>query len=51
MLVVVDMQNRILDENDECFVPGADKLILKIQQRLQEARDKDELIFFTRDIR
>lgn len=50
MLVVVDMQNRILDETDECFVPGAQALISPIQQRLKQARANQELVIFTRDI-
>lgn len=50
MLVIVDMQKRILDEKDENFVAGANTIIPKIQQRLKKARESGELILFTRDI-
>lgn len=50
MLVIVDMQKRILDEKDENFVAGANAIIPKIQRRLKKARASDELILFTRDI-
>lgn len=50
MLVIVDMQNRILDANDENYVPGADSIIPKIRHRLEKAREAGELILFTRDI-
>ncbi|MDT2524339.1 isochorismatase family cysteine hydrolase [Enterococcus raffinosus] len=50
MLVIVDMQNRILDTDDENYVPGADKIIPKILQRLIKARKSGEMVLFTRDI-
>ncbi|MGG5373149.1 isochorismatase family cysteine hydrolase [Enterococcus sp. AZ196] len=50
MLVIVDMQNRILDANDKNHVPGADFLIPKLQQRLKKARESGEMVLFTRDI-
>lgn len=50
MLVVVDMQNRILDRHDECFVPRAADLVPKIRQRLDQARNQGELVLFTRDV-
>lgn len=50
MLVIVDMQNRILDEQDKCFVPGAADLVPKIKQRLDQARTTEELVVYTRDV-
>ncbi|MEO1781285.1 isochorismatase family protein [Enterococcus diestrammenae] len=50
MLIIVDMQNRILDEDDECFVPGATQLIPRIKHRLQQARLTEELVIYTRDV-
>lgn len=50
MLVIVDMQNRILDEQDPCFVTGAQQLVPKIKERLDHARKSEELVIFTRDI-
>lgn len=50
MLVIVDMQNRILDSNDKNYVPRAKQLIPKIQRRLKKARDSGEIVLFTRDI-
>ena len=50
MLVIVDMQNRILDEQDPCFVNGAKQLVPKIKERLDHARKSEELVIFTRDI-
>lgn len=50
MLVIVDMQNRILDKNDKNYVPQAKKIIPKIALRLDQARKTGELVLFTRDI-
>ncbi|MGX7204920.1 isochorismatase family cysteine hydrolase [Enterococcus pingfangensis] len=50
MLVIVDMQNRVLDANDKNYVPCAKQLIPKIQQRLEKARDAGEMVIFTKDI-
>ena len=50
MLVIVDMQNRILDESDENYVPTAAKLIPTIKERLDHARQTGELVIYTRDI-
>lgn len=44
MLVIVDMQNRILDTDDENYVLGADKIIPKILQRLTKARKSGEMV-------
>lgn len=50
MFVIVDMQNRILDEADECFVPSDAELIPKIKQSLDQARKENEIVIFTRDV-
>lgn len=50
MLVIVDMQNRILDPEDKNYVSGAARIIPAIQQRLKKARESGELVLFTRDI-
>ena len=44
MLVIVDMQNRILETDDENYVPGADKIIPKILQRLTKARKSGDIL-------
>ena len=50
MLVIVDMQNRILDPNDENYVQGANTIVPKILHRLEKARESGEMVLFTRDI-
>ncbi|WP_165005984.1 MULTISPECIES: isochorismatase family cysteine hydrolase [unclassified Enterococcus] len=50
MLVVIDMQNHILDPESEFFIPHSDQLSERIARRLEEAREKNEYVLFTRDI-
>ncbi len=44
MLVIVDMQNRILDPNDENYVQGANTIVPKILHRLEKARESGEMV-------
>lgn len=50
MLVIIDMQNRIVDPEDKNYVQGVDKLIPKLKLRLTKAWAAGEVILFTRDI-
>ncbi len=38
MLVIVDMQNQILDEENEAYVPDGAALVKRIAKRLEQAR-------------
>lgn len=50
MLVIVDMQNRILDSSDENYISGAKSLLPRLKRRLLQARKSEEVVLFTRDI-
>ena len=50
MLVIIDMQKRILDPGDKNYVQAGEDLVPKIQTRLKQAREQKELVFFMRDI-
>lgn len=50
MLVIVDMQNQILDEENEAYVPDSAALVKRIAKRLEQARANGEYILHTRDI-
>ncbi len=50
MLVIVDMQRRILDMTDKNYVQGAQALIPKLKTRLEKARESREFVLFTKDI-
>lgn len=50
MLVIVDMQNQILDEENEAYVPDGAALVKRIAKRLEQARADGEYILHTRDI-
>ena len=50
MLVIVDMQNQILDEENEAYVPDGAALVKRIAKRLEQARANGEYILHTRDI-
>ncbi|PAB00767.1 isochorismatase family protein [Enterococcus canintestini] len=50
MLVIVDMQNRILDSADENYIPSAKALLPQLKNRLDYARKSAEVVLFTRDI-
>lgn len=51
MLFVIDMQNEYVDkENGEKYVPGAEKLVEGIIEKIKEYEEKDEYIFYTIDI-
>ncbi|MGM0137983.1 hypothetical protein IGI65_000385 [Enterococcus sp. DIV0755b] len=50
MLVIVDMQNRILDSADENYIPSAKALLSQLKNRLDYARKSAEVVLFTRDI-
>jgi len=51
MLVIIDMQNQILDPTSDAYVPDSHSLIARIAQRLKIARENQEYILHTRDVK